>query len=360
MYNVAMIKITIAENQEQQRLDRFLKKYFRSAPLSYIYKLIRTGVKVNGKRAAEDAKLLAGDEVIIYISPEEAESYGAAEKPKTAKRQFGIAYEDDNLLIAEKPFGLLTHGTKEERRNTLANQVIGYLIETGAYEPARERTFVPSPANRLDRNTTGLVLFGKNYAALKCLNEMLRERAYIRKFYLTIVSGELEKPLHIRDRMQKSTEENRVRVMDPASEEGKAAETVALPLKTHRGFTLVEVELLTGRTHQIRAHLAGAGYPVIGDGKYGDAKVNATIRQRFSLTTQFLHANRLSFTDGLSPLEYMKDKEIVCALPPFLADIEAALFQERPPHGAKGGPPHGAKGGPIRGAKGGPIRGTKK
>ena len=268
LYNMVMIKLTITENEEKQRLDRFLKKYLRNAPLSYIYKLIRKGVKVNGKRVPAETQLFLGDEVCVYISQEEADSYRTRDRSKTAKRQFRIAYEDENILIAEKPFGLLTHGTAEEKKNTLSNQVIGYLVETGAYNPRAERTFVPSPANRLDRNTTGMVVFGKNYAALKSLNHMIRERNYVRKYYLAIVSGILDKNLRLSDKMVKKAGKNRVTVTDIDEGEGKLMETFARPLKSAGGYTLVEVELITGRTHQIRAQLAKAGFPIIGDEKY--------------------------------------------------------------------------------------------
>lgn len=328
LYNIAMIQFTIKENEEKQRLDRFLKKYFRNAPLSYIYKLIRKGVKVNGKRVPIETQLNIGDEITIYISQEEADSFRAHEKYHTIKKQFHVAYEDENLLIVEKPFGLLTHGTKEEKKNTLANQVIAYLIEEGAYCPRLEKTFVPSPVNRLDRNTTGLVIFGKNYASVKSLNRMLREKGFIRKYYLTVVAGELRKELDLIDRMEKENSKNRVRVLKDEETQGKIMETIARPIKYAGGYTLVEVELVTGRTHQIRAHLAKAGYPIIGDTKYGNPLVNRKVQQNFSLSTQFLHAYRLCFDEILPPLTNMKGKEIKSSLPANLDCIKKKMFGE--------------------------------
>ena len=162
-----MIKLIITENQGGQRLDRFLKKYFDKAPLSYIYKMIRKDVKVNGKRASAEAMLSAGDELTLYISQEDAQALQKPPRQVRAKKQFVIAYEDENILAAEKPFGLLTHGDRTEKKNHLANQVLDYLVEKGEYNPRMDRTFSPAPVNRLDRNTTGLVLFGKNAEALK-------------------------------------------------------------------------------------------------------------------------------------------------------------------------------------------------
>lgn len=323
-----MIKITIDENQEEQRLDRFLKKYFRNAPLSYLYKLIRKSVKVNGKRVSAETQLALGDEIVIYMDPEEGESYRGTDKKKTALRQFRIAYEDSRVLVVEKPFGLLTHGTAEEKKNTLANQVIGYLIETEAYRPGKNNTFIPSPVNRLDRNTTGLVVFGKDYAALKALNQMFRAGDAIRKYYTTIVSGRMDHEIRLTDRMVKNAASNRTYVLPEDSGEGKRMETIARPLAWTEEFTLVEVELLTGRSHQIRAHLASAGFPVIGDAKYGRPKLNREIGRAYGLTTQFLHASRLRFEKVIAPLEELEGTEITAELPEDLEAIRSALFSE--------------------------------
>lgn len=321
-----MIKITISENEENQRLDRFLKKYFKNATLSYIYKLIRKDVKVNGKRAAIETLLALGDELTIYITEEEARGYQEKKTISHAKKQFKIAFEDENIIIVEKPFGLLVHGDKNEKKNTLANQVAGYLAEKGEYAPGREKTFVPSPVNRLDRNTTGLVIFGKNNRTLQSLNQMIRERGYVRKYYMTIVHGEMKKSLQLKDKMEKDEKTNTVKVLDLESGDGKVMETIAKPLKTAKGYTLVEVELVTGRTHQIRAHLSDAGFPVIGDVKYAGKGQNKNIEQKYKLSTQLLHAYKLCFDDGIAPLEYMKGMEIKANLPVNFEAIKDGLF----------------------------------
>ena len=324
MYNNSMLKITITENEAGQRLDRFLKKYFNNATLGAIYKLIRKDVKVNGKRAGENAMLLVGDELAIYVSDETAASLRKEKTRPKVKRQFRVAYEDDNILVVEKPFGLLTHGDRTEKKNHLANQVIDYLIEKGDYNPRTERTFVPAPANRLDRNTTGLVIFGKNAAALKELNKAIREKDKIHKLYLTIVAGKLEKTVHLRAKMTKDEGKNLVSVLSEEAQ-GKLMETIARPLKTssfkEKDYTLVEVEILTGRTHQIRAHLAKAGYPIIGDVKYGDKKVNALMEKEFGLTTQLLHAYKLIFEDNAEV-----PKVIEAQLPADFERIKQTIF----------------------------------
>ena len=207
----------------------------------------------------------------------------------------------------------------------LANQVVDYLIEKGDYNPRLERTFTPASVNRLDRNTTGLVLFGKTGEALQTLNRMIREKDKVNKYYMTIVKGRVKGELHLRDRMVKDERTNKVRVLS-MDEEGRDMETIVRPIETGRDFTLVEVELITGRTHQIRAHLAKAGHPVIGDVKYGDRKVNEMVRRRFNLNTQLLHAYKLTFRGCTGALEYLNDLEITADLPEDFANIRRELF----------------------------------
>jgi len=276
-----------------------LRKYFRKASLSRIYKMIRKDVRVNGKKTAIETFLMEGDLVDIYISGEEAAQLRETKKTVRALRQFTICYEDKQLLVVSKPYGLLTHGDSTEKKNTLANQVLGYLTESGQYLPRIEKTFVPSPVNRLDRNTTGLVIFGKDAETLKRLNKMIRQRNSIEKYYLTIVSGNLTAPLVLRDSMTKDTELNKVTILDEADDQGKWMESRIEPQghsnpgSKAQEYTLVQVQLITGRSHQIRAQLAAAGYPIIGDVKYGNAKINREMKARFGLTTQLLHAYKL-------------------------------------------------------------------
>ena len=264
--------------------------------------------------------------VSLYIGDEDLALFRRSKKTENVRRQFRVAYEDENILVVEKPAGLLTHGDGKEKKNHLTNQVISYLTATGGYDPSREKTFVPAPVNRLDRNTSGLVIFGRNYRALQHFNELIRERGSIRKFYLTIVCGDLREELHLRGEMVKREDKNMIRVGEELPG-GKTMETVAVPLRRAGGFTLAEVEILTGRTHQIRAHLASAGYPVIGDAKYGDPGVNRVIRERFGQTTQLLHAWRLVFNHCGEGYEYLDGMEIRGEPPERFRKIEKELLK---------------------------------
>ena len=316
-----MIKFEITENEAERRLDKFLKSYLKNASLSHIYKLIRKDVKVNGRREGPEKLLNTGDELIIYISEEDEKAFRSGRVAQKQKRQFGIAYEDKNLLVVEKPFGMLTHGTSLEKKKTLTNQVLAYLIEQGDFD-RRERAFSPSPVNRLDRNTTGLVIFGKNSKTLKNFNLMMRERNRIKKYYVTIVRGELAGSLFLKGRLEKDSEDNKVKI----GTTGKEIETIVRVIDKANGFSLVESELVTGRTHQIRAHLSHAGYPVIGDVKYGDSRLNRKLSREYGLTTQLLHAERLYFDKMTPDFEYLNGIEIKAAVPPEFERIKTGLF----------------------------------
>ena len=265
--------------------------------------------------------LALGDELVLYIGEEDEKALRGERAAPKGKRQFKIAYEDENLLVVEKPFGLLTHGTSQEKKKTLTNQVISYLIEKGDFDPS-ERAFSPSPCNRLDRNTTGLVIFGKNSNSLKNFNLMMRERNRIKKYYVTIVKGEPGKKLHLFGKLEKDSGDNKVSI----GSEGKEIETIARVVEKANGYSLIEAELVTGRTHQIRAHLSKAGYPVIGDVKYGDSRLNKKLSKEYGLTTQLLHAERLYFDKMTQDFEYLNGLEIKAALPVEFDRIKKGLF----------------------------------
>lgn len=315
-----MKKIQITANDAGRRLDRFLRKYLERATLGSIYKIIRKDVKVNGKRQDNKYVLQPGDEVTLYLSDDILSTLtapkGGNDRKKT-KKTFTVIYEDENILIADKPFGLLTHGDQQEKRNHLANQVKDYLIAKGEYNPRTERIFAPASVNRLDRNTTGLVLFGKNSQSLRALNQWIRENR-VSKYYWTIVFGHLNEKLELRGRLEKDPDSNTVKVFDENDDRGREIETLVMPMQSLDSATLVEVKLVTGRTHQIRAHLASIGHPVIGDSKYAKGRAkqfNHRIYESCGLSTQLLHSYRLKFENCDGPLAYLNGREFVAPLP---------------------------------------------
>ena len=276
-----------------------------------IYKLIRKDVKVNGRRGKEDTMLTEGDEVTIYLPQEKLEELTALLKKKRARKTFGIVYEDENVLVVNKPSGLLTHGDAHEKKNTLANQVMGYLQDKGEYDPASEKTFSPAPANRLDRNTSGLVLFGKNAEALRELTAVMGAKEDVSKIYRAVVCGRLEGTARIEGKLLKDQRTNQVRVDDS----GKDALTFVEEVRSGSRLSLVQVRIVTGRTHQIRVHLAQIGHPVAGDAKYGLSGVNRKLFEKFGVSSQMLHAFRIEFKQMQGMLEYLSGKTFEAPVP---------------------------------------------
>lgn len=319
-----MKQITIEKNDAGRRLDRFLRKYLCNASLGSIYKIIRKDVKVNGSRKGNEYMLDEGDVINLYLSDDMIEALSKRSQKEShskAKKNFKVVYEDENILVADKPWGLLTHGDNTEKKNHLANQLKDYLIEKGEYNPRIEKVFAPAPCNRLDRNTTGLVICGKNAVSLKGLNEMIREDM-ISKFYQTIVYGNIDKELRLTGKLTKDGRTNTVTISSDG--DGKDIVTIVRPIRKLRGCTLVEVELVTGRTHQIRAHLASIGHPVIGDSKYAKgpaAKFNIKLKKEFGLSTQLLHSARLELRETVEALSYLQGQVFEADLPQTFTDI---------------------------------------
>ncbi len=326
MYNNIVINFEINKNEAGQRLDRFLKKYLNEAPLSLIYKMIRKDIKVNGKRSRLDYILVEKDLITIYRDEFKVQNLRSKRKVIKSKKQFVVLYEDENILVVNKPFGLLTHGDKSEKKNHLANQVLDYLIERNEYSPRQESTFTPAPINRLDRNTTGIVIFGKNADSMRKLNAAMREGHSIEKYYTTIVVGDLKEELNLVGSLTKDTNLNKVMVYTDKTTGDKSIETIVKPIKSLNGYTLVSVRILTGRTHQIRAHLAKIGYPVIGDRKYGNRTHNSKIYKAAGIETHLLHAQEIRFASLNQPLKYLEDKRIMVDLPKRFSDIIHSLM----------------------------------
>ncbi len=304
-------EITIKSGQENQRLDKFLLKYFNKATPGFIYKMLRKKrIKLNDARANGSELLNAGDRIKFYLSPETMDLFMEERRlpqmKPDAPHGINIVYEDENLLICNKPTGLLSHSGKPGD-DTMIDRILLYLHETGVYGAEKGSAFTPALCNRLDRNTSGLVVCGKTAAAVRELNRILAERL-VDKWYAAIVCGEVLNGGILRDSVKKDTESNTVHLNLDGE---KIAVTEYVPEKSANGFTLLRIKLHTGKTHQIRAQLGNAGHPILGDGKYGDALTN----KRYHFNHQLLHAYKLTFLAENGMFAYLYGKEFTAPYP---------------------------------------------
>ena len=319
-----MKEIRVTSANSGQRAEKFVRKFLNEAPLGFIYKAFRKkDIKVNGHWVKKDFILSEGDVVRIYVTDEQLADF---KKPRPAvKREFPyeIAYEDDGVLIVNKPKGLLVYGDKLGSRETLGNAVLDYLYLKGEYDPSS--SFVPSPAHRLDRNTSGLVCYGKTDAALKELVELFKERSQLKKTYLALVLGDLPDEGSIDFPLWKNTESGRV-YRRSIEEGGKPALTRYKVKKRYPGYTLVEVELVTGRTHQIRVHFALIGHPLVGDEKYGNFEDCRKVKALTGLESQWLHAYSLAFLNVGGALSSLAGKTVKAPVPKDLEKVIELLI----------------------------------
>lgn len=262
------MKIVIGANEAGQRLDKFCRKWLKDVPLSAIYKAIRKGeIKVNGRKSKEKNFLEEGDIVESF----NVKSKGEKKKFVRIDNNLKITYEDENMVLVEKWPGVLVHSDKKEGEPTLTDYVLSYLYDKGDYTPELEVTFTPAPCNRLDRNTSGIVIFGKNYEALKTLNEMIRDRK-IEKYYSSLVKGRIKDGVY-EAYISKNEDTNMSKIYNEPKPNTKKIAMNVKTIQTCGSFSFIEIELLTGRSHQLRAHLSHLGNPIIGDSKYGDKKI---------------------------------------------------------------------------------------
>lgn len=310
-----MKTLIIGENDANLRLDKFLQKAVPLLPKPLLYKYIRLKrIKLNGKRCNISQRLIKGDELSLYIGDEffEEKSVSFFDAPRELK----IVYEDENILLADKPPGILVHEDENERRDTLINRILLYLYEKKEYYPQNELSFIPALCNRIDRNTGGIVIAAKNAEALRILNEKIKNRE-ITKLYLCLVYGRLAKCAGIlKGYHTKDTENNLVKILSAPVTNAKTALTKYKVLSVFPDSSLLEIELLTGRTHQIRAHMASIGHPLLGDTKYGTNRMNKGFKQKY----QALYSYKIvfSFKTDAGTLNYLKDRSFEVESVPFI------------------------------------------
>ncbi len=303
-----MKEFIITKNDANQRFDKFITKTVPLLPQSLLYKYLRLKrIKLNGKKAEISTRLKEGDKVEMYINDEFFEEKEEKYAFLSAGKELHIVYEDENILLLNKKVGLLSHPEQGEYTDTLITRVQRYLYEKGEYTPKNEASFVPALANRIDRNTSGIVMAAKNAEALRILNEKIKLRE-IDKRYLCITIGHPPKKKGVAEGfLLKDEKKNTVTVLDRAVPGGKSIKTGYTVIQSKGELSLVEVELFTGRTHQIRAHMASMGCPLLGDGKYG---TNALNKKYGGYKKQCLcsYKTTFSFRTDAGILNYLKDK----------------------------------------------------
>lgn len=315
-----MQEVQITKQEEGQRLDKFLGKYLNEAPKSFLYKMLRKkNIVLNKKKADGREKLKSGDKVQFFLADETIEKFSSVKVQRIKPVKLNIIYEDKDVLIVNKPAGMLSQ--KSAPQDVSLNEyVITYLLESGQITEEMLRTFRPSICNRLDRNTSGLIAAGKSMAGLQQMGKLFHDRG-MKKYYRCLVKGVVDREEHVEGFLWKDEKNNQVYVSREEKEGAKRIETTYTPLWTADEVTFLEVHLITGRTHQIRAHLASKGHPIVGDGKYGDAEVNTKYKKKYGLTHQFLHAYRMEMPKMEGELSNLSQKTFTAVLPKELENI---------------------------------------
>ncbi len=304
-----MKELTVNQNDAGQRLDRFVGKAVPLLPESLLQKYIRLKrIKVNGKGAKRDTRLSLGDRLQLYINdeffekPREENSYLKVGTPRLS-----IVYEDENILLADKKPGVLCHSAGVWDYNTLIANIQAYLAQKGEWRPREENAFAPALCNRIDRNTEDSVIAAKNAEALRILNDKLRDRE-IEKFYLCAVQGRPKPPEgRLENYLFKDAEKNQVYVKAKPEPGAKTAVTEYKVLRSKGALSLVECRLLTGRTHQIRVQMAHAGWPLLGDGKYGRERFNKDYDEKGQAL--YSYKLRFDFPTDAGLLNYLRGRE---------------------------------------------------
>lgn len=322
-----MQQIKVNKEEAGQRMDKLLGRYLREAPKSFLYRMMRKkNITLNGKKADGSEKLKEGDEISIFFSEETYRKFAGEETKRREvypMTKLSILYEDAHVVLIDKPVGMLTQKAKVEDVS-LNEYLLGYLEGKGELGNEGVR---PSVCNRLDRNTSGIVICGKTVRGLQKMSELLRERG-MHKYYQCLVAGRIAKSQRIEGYLWKDAALNKVKVLEKEREGASPIVTEYQPLRVFSDCTLLEVCLITGRSHQIRAHLASIGHPVIGDYKYGFRAVNERYRKRYGLKSQLLHAGKLVFPKMEEMFSGLSERIVMAPLPDLMKRIVEDMEKE--------------------------------
>ena len=307
----------ITFNESNQRLDKMLAKYLNQAPKSFLYKMLRKkNIVLNGKKATGSEILQVGDVIRFYLADETIEKFKekiSYEQTVRSWLELEIIYENDDVLLINKPVGILSQ--KASSLDVSLNEhMIVYLLETEQITEETLQTFRPSICNRLDRNTSGLITAGKSLPGLQELNALFKGHK-LEKYYLCLVAGEVRNSQQNKGYLTKDHNTNRVQITPDRKPGSVAIETKYEPIANTADVTLLRVQLITGRTHQIRAHLSSIGHPLVGDHKYGILEVNRRYQSKWGISAQLLHAYALRFPNCQGRLAPLSEREFQAPLP---------------------------------------------
>ena len=315
-----MKEFQITDNEAGQRFDKYLAKLLRNAPKSFFYKMLRKkNITLNGRKATGNEKLNTGDQIRLFLSDETFSKFSQQEQTARAVTDLDIIYEDTDILLINKPAGMLSQ-PDDTKEPSMVEYLIGYLLQNGSLTEENLRTFHPSVCNRLDKNTSGVIAAGKSLAGLQELSTLFHDRT-VHKDYLCIVKGKLTRSRHIRGYLHKDANLNKVSVSPTKEKDAQPIETQYTPICNNEHATLLKVRLITGRTHQIRAHLASIGHPIVGDAKYGDVQVNKKYHTQYKVKSQLLHSWKLVLPQLEGELANLSDMEITAPVPKVLKQI---------------------------------------
>ena len=330
-----MYQKVITDKETGQRLDKYLRRLLPEAGSGFLYKMLRKkNITLNGKKADGSEKVMAGDRVAIYFAEETLAKFMGDNLPElseyhTAYQELSgikILYEDDHILLADKPAGILTQKARKDDRS-LNEWLIGYLLHNGSVNQDDLKLCKPSVCNRLDRNTSGIVLCSKSLKGAQMLGELLQNRT-LHKYYQLYVKGSVTEEQLIEGYLTKDERHNKVSVMSSGTPDSYI-KTKYKPLRTESDKTLLEVELLTGKSHQIRAHLASIGHPLLGDYKYGDKAWNDIWQEKYHVRAQLLHAYKVVFPILDAPFKEISGRTFYAKLPPVFEKVARANTMDK-------------------------------